>query len=884
MGHFKVPPNEIGETGRIADLERRLAESERLRAEESRYRTIFETVPVGVALTRASDCSLVEFNDAAAFSLGYTREEFAALNIQDLEVPAEPHRKTLPPAVLETRMRAKNGELRDVILATYPIRIAGETVICGISQDITERKRAEEVLRQQLSIIETITAVASDAVFMTDEDRRLTFVNPAAERIFGFTFDELRGNGVHAMVHNKRPDGSPYPESECPLIGVHSTGKTMHDHRDVFFHKDGTRVYVSVSIAPLIRRGRVVAVVAIVRDITDGEMAGRELTKTNERLASALATAALGVWNVDLETRENVWDDQMKSLFGMAPEESVTYEDGLAFIHPGDRALADSILNLPPEPNGDVRWEWRVIPRDGTTRWHQVRGRVIRDASGRALSAHGVTRDITDQKHAQEVQDRFEAIVESSEDAIGSATPEGIILSWNRGAQAIYGYTPSETIGRSSTMLSPPERQAELHMFVNRIVQGEAIERYETERLTKDGRRIVVSITLSPMRNEGGQVVGMSTITRDITREKQLEEQLRQAEKMEAIGQLAGGIAHDFNNLLTIVNGYAGMALLSASDDLLREQLLAIQAAGERATALTGQLLAFSRKQMLQLRIVNINAVIKAMHPLLRRVIREDIECAMELDPLLSRVEADPHQIEQVLLNLVVNAGDAMESGGRIVIETKDVVLDGEYARLHPDSEPGSYVMLAVSDNGAGIEPGIRARIFEPFFTTKPAGKGTGLGLSMVYGISRQSGGHVTCDSEPGMGTTFRVYLPSSEEHDTCSDPLQELELESVRGTETILLVEDDAALRVYGTTVLRDLGYSVHVAADGKEAMRIGEENGESIDLLITDMVMPGMGGRELATALAPPSGRMRVLYVSGYTENAIVRKGIVEPGGGIL
>jgi len=450
-----VPSNTIAETGRlaglqkrVADLERRLAESERLRAQEARYRTIFETVPVGVALTRSSDCSFVEFNDAAAASLGYTREEFAALTIRDLEVPTQPHRKTgALPAVFETRMRAKNGELRDVILTTYPIEIDGETVICGISQDITERKQVEEVLRQQLSIIETITTVASDAVLMTDENRRLTFVNPAAERIFGFTFDELRGNGVHAMVHHKRPDGSPYPASECPLIGVHATGEALHDHRDVFFHKDGTPVYVSVSIAPLVRKGRVVAVVAIVRDITDAEMAGRELTKTNERLASALATAALGVWNVNFETGENTWDRRMKSLFGVAPDEPVSYADGLAFIHPGDRALADCILNLPPEPNGDIRWEWRIVPRDGTTRWHQVRGRVIRDASGRALSAHGVTRDITDLKHAQEVQERFEAIVESSEDAIASATLEGILTSWNRGAQAIFGYTPSEIIG-----------------------------------------------------------------------------------------------------------------------------------------------------------------------------------------------------------------------------------------------------------------------------------------------------------------------------------------------------------------------------------------------------------------------------------------------------
>jgi signal transduction histidine kinase len=262
------------------------------------------------------------------------------------------------------------------------------------------------------------------------------------------------------------------------------------------------------------------------------------------------------------------------------------------------------------------------------------------------------------------------------------------------------------------------------------------------------------------MRNESGAVVGVSAVSRDITREKLLEEKLRQVEKMEAIGQLAGGIAHDFNNLLTIINGYAAMALLNGGEDPLREQLEAIGAAGQRATELTYQLLAFSRKQMLQARVMNVNHVVEGMNPLLKRMIRADIECAIALDPALPDVEADPHQIEQVLLNLVVNACDAMASGGRLRIETNAVSLDEEYAGTHPDAEPGKYVGLSVSDTGTGIDPSLRARIFEPFFTTKPVGKGTGLGLSMVYGIVRQSGGHVAFESEPGRGATFRIYLP----------------------------------------------------------------------------------------------------------------------------
>src|SRR5579863_2618211 len=335
-------PNRLSELlKRVADLERRLAESERLRAEESHYRTIFETVPVGVALTRVSDCSFVEFNEAAARGLGYTREEFAGLTIGDLEVPAEPRPgiTAIPgrSVIFETRMRAKNGEIRDLIVTNYPIEIGGEIVICGVSNDITGRKRVEEVLRQQLYIIETITSTAADGIFMTDDEHRLTFANPAAERMFGFSFDEMRGKNMHEIVHYNRPDGSPYPAEECPLRSRYTTREAVQDHRDIFFRKDGTPVYVSVSSAPLIRQGQLVATVVIVRDVTDAELASRQLIETNQRLQAALAAAELGTWRVNFETGEVDWDDRMKALVGVSPSEHLTIEETTAFIHPDDR-------------------------------------------------------------------------------------------------------------------------------------------------------------------------------------------------------------------------------------------------------------------------------------------------------------------------------------------------------------------------------------------------------------------------------------------------------------------------------------------------------------------------------------------------------------------
>jgi PAS domain S-box-containing protein len=637
------------------------------------------------------------------------------------------------------------------------------TILVPDTPDVTEYKRVDEVLRQQLYIIETITSTAVDGIFMTDDEHLLSFVNPGGERMFGFSLAELRGRSMHDMVHYKRPDGSPHPARECPLRSNYTTREAVQDHRDIFFRRDGTPVYVSVSSAPMIRQGKLVATVVIVRDVTNAELAARELTETNQRLEAALATAEFGVWTLNAETGEVHWDDRMKALLGLSPPDRVTMADAFAFIHPDDREWAIEMLNQPSESKKDSLWECRMVRRDGSIRWFETRGYVVRDESGRVIRSHGVTGDITDRKQAQEVRERLAAIVESSDDSIFSKTSEGIITSWNRGAQAIFGYTSAEVIGKSVAVLIPHERSGELPMFLARLAQGEAIEHFETERVTKDGRRIMVSITLSPMRNESGAVVGASAITRDITRVKLFEEKIREVERMDAIGQLAGGIAHDFNNLLTIINGYAALALTICGENAsLREQLKAIGAAGERATELTHQLLAFSRKQILQVRMLNINSVVEAMEPLLRQVIREEIECVIALDPTLPDIEADPHQIEQVLLNLVVNACDAMASGGRLRIETNAAVLDEDYARMHPDAVPGKYAVLSVSDSGTGIHPTIRARIFEPFFTTKPVGKGTGLGLSMVYGSVRQSGGHVTCSSEPGMGATFRVCLPAA--------------------------------------------------------------------------------------------------------------------------
>ncbi len=471
-----------------------------------------------------------------------------------------------------------------------------------------------------------------------------------------------------------------------------------------------------------------------------------------------------------------------------------------------------------------------------------------------------------------------QAVIQSSPLAIWAVDLNGSLTFWNPAAERIFGWTEAEVIGQPLPVL-PANLQEEYQEWLAKFRNGESLAAVERTRVRKDGSRIEVVIWTAPLRDASGQINGTIAIDSDVTERKVLEEQFRQSQKLEAIGRLAGGVAHDFNNLLTVISGYSEMMVLEAGGDPnLLDYAREIQYAADRAAALTAQLLAFSRRQISQPRILDLNEVVTHSMKLLRRLIGEDIDIATILDAGLGRVKADPIHIDQVIMNLVVNARDAMLNGGKLTIETANRNIDAAYVGRHLGVVPGPYCMLAISDTGVGMDAATQSRLFEPFFTTKEAGKGTGLGLSIVYGIVKQNAGEIMVYSEVGKGTTFRIFFPMAvvpEDFATAGERPSEM-----RGSETILLCEDEVAIRKLVHSMLTKQGYRVIQADTPDEAIQICRSAGQDIHLLLTDIVMPQTSGFDLARAIREICPQVKVLYMSGYTDNQVSRSWVLDPG----
>ena len=504
---------------------------------------------------------------------------------------------------------------------------------------------------------------------------------------------------------------------------------------------------------------------------------------------------------------------------------------------------------------------------------------VIRDISDRKrieLELRRASEELDQRKtrELRESQNRMSLIVDSSLDAIIGKNLDGIITHWNKGAEQIYGYASHEMIGKHISVLAPPDRADEIDQILEKVRHGKGVEYFESVRVTKDKKKLNMSISVSPIFDAEGTVVGASTIARNITAQKRVEDQLRQSQKMEAVGRLAGGVAHDFNNLLGIVTACSEL-VRPRVDAEGQEYIDNIREAAKRGASLTRQLLAFSRRQPSTAQLLDLNDRLKEISKLLRPLMGDDVEVALLPRSANAIIEADPGQLDQVVLNLAVNARDAMPKGGKLVLETGVFDFDESFAREHPSMGAGRYVMLAISDSGMGMDEATKSRIFEPFFTTKEVGKGTGLGLATVYGIVKSSGGHIWVYSELGHGSTFKIYFPSAEKKLETHAEKHEDALPQRRDGVTMLLAEDDVTMRRLTRKMLEAHGYKVIEAEDGKSAIDAIARSKVRIDIALTDVVMKGMSGPELVLHLIESYPEMRVVYMSGYTGELVPHEG---------
>jgi PAS domain S-box-containing protein len=611
--------------------------------------------------------------------------------------------------------------------------------------------------------------------------------------------------------------------------------------------------------------------------------ANEALQESEKRYRDLVDLAPIGIFQTTPDGRFLAVNAAFASMLGYdSPADVLQLRASEAFANPPDRAGVIETFDRSGRVSG---LEVRLKQKDGTPIWVRIDGRAVRDTAGKVERYQVFATDVREQRRSAEAlgasEARYRALMEHAQDAIFVNDENGIVQEVNRAAEILVGATRGQIVGRTFLETLPVEdREQVLGEFRKTLEHGRSMELRQVRIRRLDGTIVPAEATASVVEIGGKPfVVGL---LRDVSERNAMAEQLRVAQKMEAVGQLAGGVAHDFNNLLTAILGYS--QLLAPELRGNPEHFSAIEEirkAGERAAGLTRQLLAFSRKQILELRVLDLNEIVHHIQEMLSRLIGEDIQVVMNLDPALSSVRADAGQIEQVIMNLAVNARDAMPRGGRLSLETANVELDETYAQTHVPVQPGPYVMLAVSDTGVGMDRETRERIFEPFFTTKEKGHGTGLGLSTVYGIVKQSGGYIWVYSEPGRGTSFKIYLPRVS---APAEPLPAGEAApvSVGGAETILLVEDEESVRALVRRTLEARGYRVLEAADGWEAVEIVRT--QPIDLLLTDMVLPGFGGREVAARIHDIHPLAKVLYTSGYTDDVIVRRGLMERGAAFL
>jgi two-component system, cell cycle sensor histidine kinase and response regulator CckA len=776
--------------------------------------------------------------------------------------------------------------------------------------DAAQRPHSSET---RLQFFEQMFHASPDALSIADSEHRVLWANETFARMFGYGTSEILGQSLEKLVVPEERLAESQWVSEALAKGERITLETKRRR------KDGTLIDVSVSCAPLVLDGKVVGFYAGYHDITDRkrvEALSSALYRVAEKSSSAhdlqqFFAAVHGIVDELMHARNfyiALYDPATELIsfpYFVDENDSAPTSKKLGrgltdfLIRTGKPLLATPEVLQAMEDRGEVArngsrsLDWMGVPLavnnhtfgalvvqtySKNIRYGERDKEILNFVARQLASAVEIKRN---EQALRRSEARYRSLVQSSVYGIYRSSLEGRFLDVNPALITMLGYGSAEEVlllDPEKDVFAQPEEHERLITEFRRIGRLDGIE---VKWKRKDGTNITVRISGRAVSSADEPADVLEAIAEDVTDRRALEDQFRQAQKMEAVGRLAGGVAHDFNNLLMVIGGYAEV-ILSQLDlsHPLHEKGRAIQLAADRATTLTRQLLAFSRKQLLELKVIDVNAIVQDMERLLRPLIGENVEFATILESAAAHTRADAGQLEQILMNLVVNAKDAMPEGGKLTIQTQNTVVD-ENHRGQQFIRPGHYVTLSVSDTGMGMDRETQSRIFEPFFTTKEKGKGTGLGLSTVYGIVKQVGGYVMVQSEIGRGTTFHIYLPLVDE--AAEKPVSAPDNAS-GGTETILLVEDEESVRQLVRDTLTAKGYQVVDAENGEAGLAAAESHKGKIDLVITDVVMPGMGGRELVKQLATTRPGTKVLYLSGYTEDAIVSDGSIEKGTAFL
>jgi PAS domain S-box-containing protein len=853
-----------------------------------RNRTL-EAVTNGIVITNPSraDNPVIYVNPAFERMTGYTAQEMLGRNCRFLQGPDKQQTalEEVRRAIREERdcrviLRnyRKNGSLFWNQLSISPVRDekGQRTYYVGILADITERRLVEEALGEERSLLRTLIDNLPVSIYVKDTESRYIISNLSHVRLLGATMtDDVVGQSDFDFF--PKDLAARYFNDEQTLMRL---GQAMVDKEELITDKAGKKRWFLTTKLPIKDSGgHIIGLVGLSRDITERRHAIEALAEERNLLRSLIDDASDFIYAKDLHGRFIIANKALSHLLGAkSPTEVVGKTDFEYFPH--DEAERDSNHERQVMHSGKPYYdiERQRMDTSGKTISYQTVLWPLRDSRGKVAGVVGIDRDVTARVKAESDRDLLAVAVQHASESVVITDQDGIVQYVNASFELISGFSRAQVSRKhldsvQGQKIDEPARQQMWQLLrEGRTWKGPIVS------LDSTGKEYVEEASISPMHDSQGNIIHFVAVKRDITRERQLEEQFRQAQKMEAVGQLAGGIAHDFNNTIGVILGYSELILRKMEkSDPTATKIEAMRTAAQKASQIIRQLLAFSRRQFLQPRVLNLNTHVKQMKDMIQRLVGENIKLTVLGEAIEAQTKVDPNYLDQVIMNMAVNARDAMTNGGEFTLKTSSLKLDTEHAAQYPGLSPGLYVLLEISDTGVGMSPDVCAHIFEPFFTTKGRGKGTGLGLSTAYGIIKQSGGHIAFKTQLGKGTTFRIYLPCSD------DSIERItqakgDVRVPHGTETILVVEDEKGVLDMVSELLDGLGYKIIKANNPAEALVHHENHRGVINLLFTDIVMPGMSGIDLAKKFQTLRPDMRLLFTSGYAGRATSEEGVID------